>query len=127
VKQCSRSKRGDEEVGVAVVVIIPDGDSHAVPADARTGALGDIGEMQIPLAVRAGPKIVSEEPARCSVRVRRPCGSSLPESPALHQEDVEIPVVVVVEQRDARAHHLGHVVVAGRAVDVREREARLGG
>ena len=65
-----------------------------------------------------------------SLRNRRQVGRPrfrLRRGAALDEEDVEVAVVVVVEQRDAGAHHLGQVVLAGRAVDVREHEARRGG
>ena len=51
-------------------------------------------------------------PARAGVERRR-----------LNEKDVEVAVVVVVEERDAGAHLLGQVVLAGRAVDVGEGEA----
>ena len=50
-----------------------------------------------------------------------------PEHRALHQEDVEIAVVVVVEERAAGAHHLGVVEPAGHAVEVMKRDADLVG
>ena len=44
------------------------------------------------------------------------------ERAALHQEDIQVSVVVVVEQRDARSTDLGLIEPAGHAVDVHEGE-----
>ncbi len=44
----------------------------------------------------------------------------------LHEEHVEVAVVVVVEQADARRHDLGVVELAGHAVEVHEVQAGIG-
>ena len=49
------------------------------------------------------------------------------ERSALDEKDVEVTVRVVVEERGAGAHLLGHVVLAGRAAGMRKRQSRLGG
>ena len=38
---------GDEDVGKAVVVVVADGDAHAVHLDVEAGAAGDIGERAV--------------------------------------------------------------------------------
>ncbi len=45
----------------------------------------------------------------------------------LHQVDVEVPVVVVVEERRPRAHDLQQPELPGHAVEVDEVETGLGG
>ena len=64
--------------------------------------------------VGADREIVAKQPSlerqrslrlRLRLRQRRVCA----EHPALHDEDVEVAVVVVIEQRDARRHDLGVV------------------
>ena len=82
-----------------------------------------VGEPQRARPVRTRP------PGRCGTAGRRaaPGGRGArggrPEHAALHQVDVEVAVVVVVEQRDARRHDLGLVEPAGHPVDVDEVEA----
>jgi hypothetical protein len=44
----------------------------------------------------------------------------------LDEKHIEVAIVVVVEQRDARAHLLGDIVLADCAGDVGEREAGRG-
>ncbi len=49
------------------------------------------------------------------------------EPAALHQVDVEIAVVVVVEERHTRAENLRHVELTRHAIDVDEVDTGLGG
>ena len=46
---------------------------------------------------------------------------------ALHQVDVEVAVIVVVEERRTGAGDLGHIELAGHTVEVYEVEAAFGG
>jgi hypothetical protein len=76
-------------------------------------------------------QIVSEQPSlegqrldRLGLRLR---DWRVPQHPALHDEDVEVAVVVVVEQCDARCHELGVEELAGHAVEMDECQARCFG
>ena len=81
--------------------------------------------MQARLAVRASREVVAEQAAR---GVRGCIGGRLVvERAALDEEHIEIAIVVVVEERDPGAHFLGHVVLAGCAVDMGEVQTRCGG
>ena len=60
---------------------------------------------------------------RAAARRRRARAERL----ALHEIHVEVAVLVVVEERDAGADHLGHVELARHAVDVDEVEAGVRG
>ena len=119
-----RPERGDEEIGIAVVVVVADRGAHAVHTQANAGGFGDIREMQRAAAVGGGNEIVAEEAtgrrsASPASRLRRGVER---QGRALHEEDVEIAVVVVIEERDAGAHDLRQKVVAAGAVDVRKRQ-----
>ena len=56
------SEAGDEEIEVAVVVVVADGDAHAVGAKADAGAFGDVREMERALTIRADRQIVPKKP-----------------------------------------------------------------
>jgi hypothetical protein len=68
-------------------------------------------------AVRADREIVAKE------TTRRRTGPV--ERTALDEKDVEVAVVVEVEERDARAHHLRQIIATRRSVDVVEDEPGL--
>ena len=67
-----------------------------------------------------------------SLRKRRlrgrasPAGRTAPKRTALHREQIEIAVVVVVEERASRPDHLRQQQLSGRAVDVNEVEPDFG-
>ena len=113
---------GDEQVGMAVVVVVAHGHAHAVSAS--PGDRGDAGFLGHVLegAVAA----VAEEP------IAGGRSASLPGPPAraaqgsaLDAIDVEPAVAVEVEQADAARHRLGQQVLRGLAVV--EDEAKAGG
>jgi hypothetical protein len=82
--------------------------------------------VQVPRAVSVDPEIVAIETIgqrRAAARRGRPRAERLP----LHQIHVEVAVLVVVEERHARADHLGHVELTRHAVDVHEVEAGVRG
>ena len=110
------AQAGDEEVGVAVVVVVAGGDAEVVAPPGHARRLGHVGEGAV---------------ARCCGRG----GSSMrgPSSPrramrrAVHDVDVEPAVVVVVEEGHARDHRL-RLVLARRAAGVgHEAHAARGG
>jgi hypothetical protein len=86
-------------------------------------------------AVGIDGQVVSKEPtlripspeSRIPVLESRIPNPESRERAALGQEDIEIPIVVVVEERNAGAENLGHVELPRHAVDVHEIEARLPG
>src|SRR5260370_39774522 len=51
VKKMITADRRDEDVGQSVVVVIPDGHTHAVATEIQTGVMGDIGEMTMAVVV----------------------------------------------------------------------------
>ena len=91
-------------------------------AEADAGRLGHIREVQRAAPVGRDLEIVAKQAARRMGRTDLPARL---ERSALHEEDVEVAVRVVVEERRAGAHLLGHVVLAGRAADVCKRQPRL--
>ena len=113
---------GDEEVGKAVVVVVADGDAHAVHLDVEARRARHVGERAV--------AVVAIEPQRRSLRrVARPVH-------AVDQQDVLPAVGVVVEKRAAGAQRLGQELAAvgaavvaeleaGRAGDVDEAEAEV--
>ena len=116
------------EVDRAVVVVVAGGHAHAVAARGDARLVRHVPEPQP--ALPAGPRleIVAIQPvARRLPRGRRQEWIAVPEPSALHQVDVEVAVVVVVEQAHPGAHHLGLVEPAAHPVDVDEVEPRLRG
>ena len=109
---------GDVEVGEAVVVVVADRRPHAVavlrhPREARL--LRDVGERAVGASGgRGGSR--SEGPT-CRAASR---GHGILEPRAVREEDVQPPVLVVVEEGDASAHGLDQVFVRGRRAVVLE-------
>ena len=123
VEQPSLAHRGDVEVGKTVVVVVADGDTHAVHFDVEPGLPRDIGEGAV--------AVVAVELHRGALFVVP--GPIHP----LHQEDVLPAVAIVIEKCASRAHALGQELGAvGAAVvekadpglrrDVFETEAEAG-
>src|SRR5262249_23148799 len=104
---------GDEEVQVAVAVDVRRHPTHAVAFDLDARAGGDVDEV-------AGAVVPEEPGPRRLALVPR-------EAPAVDEEDVQVPVAVVVEEHDPAAHHLDHVVPARAAMVVAEVEPPGGG
>ena len=92
-------ERRDVDVVPAVVVVVADGDAHAVHLDVEAAAGGHVRERAV--------LVVAIE------RVQRAPGPGLPVL-RVDQEDVGPAVVVRVEERDARAERLGQVLLARR-------------
>ena len=91
----------DEEIGEAVVVEVSGGGAHAVVGEFEAGLFGRICELAV---------VVAEEFVRAGGGV------------ALEEQDVEVAVVVVVDERDAGAHDFGHVEFALGTAGMGERE-----
>jgi hypothetical protein len=106
--------RGDEDVDPAVVVVVADGDAHAVQLDVQSRLFGDVGEA-------AGPVV----PVQGEGRALR----TLVSGPVtgVDQQDVLVPTVVGIEYRDAGTDGFGQQALAEGAVDMGEVDAGLGG
>jgi len=105
---------GHVQVEIAVVVAVADAGAHPVSGIAHAGRIGDVGEGAVSLVAveRVGRRLA---PGR-RVQVG-----------AVEDVQVQMPVPVVVEERRARAHRLGHVPATGGAVDVPEVDTRFHG
>ena len=78
-------------------------------AETDAGRLGDIREVQRAAPVGRDLEIVAKQTARRMGRTDLPARL---ERSALDEKDVEVTVRVVIEERGAGAHLLGHVVLA---------------
>src|SRR6185369_10782737 len=82
-----RTEIGEIEIGPTIVVDVADSGAHAVTSRNDATLFSYVSEPELLLF-----QIVSKESAaRC----------------ALHEEDIEITIIVVIEQRAARTHDLG--------------------
>jgi len=92
--------------------------------------LGDVREMQRARAIRIQNEVVPEqarfERQRGGLDGRIAQRLSFAEHLSLHEEDVEVAIVVVVQQRHTRRQHLGIIEFAGHSVEIAEPQAALG-
>ena len=99
VKELVSSDVREEDVGPPVVVVIADGDSHAITGAGNAGALSHVGKRTV--------VVVAIEPVPVHGRIflqgRNCC--------AIHQVNIQIAVAIVVEQRDPRDHGLDLILV----------------
>ena len=86
-KEAVLADAGDENVRKAVVVVIADGDAHAVHFNVETGAMGDVGESAVAI-------VAIEAQCGALALVLRPVH-------AVDQQDVQPAVRVVIEKRAA--------------------------
>ena len=106
---------GDEEVVVAVVVVVADAAALSPAGMREARLLGDVGERAVAVVVEE----VAPGPAVADSGV---------EARAVHEEDVEPAVVVVVEERGAASHLLQDELLVVRAAgDVRGVQEAGGG
>ena len=104
-----RSEVGDVDIEKAVVVVVADGDAHWKADLADAGLLRHVYKPQFP---GFGQQVLEEAITGLPSRRRRKEGLARTiELRALGQEDVEIAITIEVEQSNARAHDLGHVVM----------------
>ena len=130
VEQLVRSKVGEQEVDPAIVVDVRGRDAETVLSRVDAALGRHIREVERAGAVGANLQIVAEQPAGERLGIvrgdqRGPRILVRLQHPPLHDIDVEIPVVVVVEQRDARGEDFRVGELPRRAVEVHEVEARL--
>ncbi len=107
VKQVALADGSDEDVIVAVVVIVADGDPQTVHRHRQPGLVSNIAKCSVVIVVE------ELQSGRARLRVSRPVLT-------IHQEDVGPAVVVVVDERAPRTHGFGKVLLSKGAVVVRE-------
>ncbi len=90
---------GNENIGPAIVIEIADCDSHIVPIARQAGLFRDVCEGLIMVVVVEAVVVF-----RRVFRQRWNCS-------AVEEEDVQISIVVVIEQGDARNHRFGLILV----------------
>ena len=99
---------GDEEIGMAVVVVVADGDAHVVSGAGEAGGVGYVGEDAVAVVAEEAVAILG------SVFLQRG------DIRAVGEEDVGASVAVVVEDGNASGH--GFRSVAGRRFGVLQAE-----
>jgi hypothetical protein len=96
---------GDEDVGPAVVIIVADGNAHAVTGAGQPGLFGDVGERQVAVVVEqavAELRAVLGEPGHGA---------------AVDEVDIEQAVAVVIEQATPATMVSGCSLAAAGAVE----------
>src|SRR6185436_14591578 len=99
-----------EEVGVTVAVDVGTGGAEGETRLARVRLLRDVGEVEAAVVAK---EAIEHRVGRGVAGQRRP----------LREPEVEVPVAVVVEQRDAARVDLGKVLATAAAVIVHEVDA----
>ncbi len=99
---------GDEEIDVAVVVVVGRGGAHGVADTTHTGRLGDVGETHLPIIPIETVRVVGR-----ALLERRGLG-------AVGEENVGTAVAVVVEDSQATWCALDEVLPRGRRMMVNE-------
>src|SRR6185312_1673516 len=90
---------GDVEVFIAIVVVISDCDAHIVAVTFQSGTFGNVFECSILfLMVEAVPILLA------LLLRNRSYWSGIRQRSAIDEEDVQKPIVVVVEEGDAGPH-----------------------
>ena len=112
VEQVALPKRRDEDVVEAIVVVIADRRAHAEQRDGQSRLRGHIGERAVAIVV---------------IELQRRWLAGRGPVLAVHQQNVGIAVIVVVDESAARAHGFRQPLLAGRAVVVHEVDAGLFG
>ena len=114
----------DVQIEKAVIIVVSSGYAHAIPNMSHAGLFSDINEAQF---ARFCQQILEEPVPWLPARWRgRQEFSSVVQPRALHQIDIEIAIVVIIEQSHSRTHNLGHVVAACGKVEMAEIEPDLG-
>ncbi len=106
VKQPALSVRSDENIVVAVVVVVADGYADAVHFNVETGFVRNVSKSAVVIVVIKLRRGVF-------LPVARPVGS-------VHQENIRPPVVVAVDEGNPRAHRLRQKLFAKSSVVVDE-------
>jgi hypothetical protein len=134
LEQLVRAERRDVQIDAPVVVVVASGGAHPVGAHVDAARVRHIRELErvrgSGLGGRAAfghgaPQVVPEQPRpqRSLGFHRRAIDGDITKHPALDHEHVEVAVIVVVEERDARRHHFGIEERAGPPVEMDEGQA----
>src|SRR5216683_4604398 len=102
----------DVQVLKAVVIVVPDSDSHSVAHMPDSGFLSDVHELELSgLAQEVTEEPVAGLPVRRRRKLRFTGILSRVDHRALHHIDVQVAVIVVIEEGDTCSHNFGHVVL----------------
>ncbi len=105
----------------AVVIVVSDGDTHAISGALQSGLLGYILERAVLFLVEQTVPIL-----RAGFLRDAAFGRGAPEGRAIDQKNVEAPVVVVVKEGDASAHGFRQIVPGCVGREVVEMNAESG-
>src|SRR6266404_3421402 len=108
MEEMALAKGADENVVVAIVVIVADCNPHAKHGDGKPGLLGYVSERAVVVVV-----IKLESGSISGPGVAGPIFS-------VHQKNVRITIVVVINEGSSRPHSLWEVFLAESAVIVDE-------
>ena len=90
----------------AVVIVITDGNPHAVSGSLKTGLLRHVLKCSVRfLVVKSIPVF------RTCLLWNRPLGSRIAQRSAIHQKNVETAVVVVIKHCHSRSHRFGQILL----------------
>src|SRR5581483_7706635 len=105
------SDRGDEQVIESIVVVVTDRDSKSEHLDRKAGLARDVSKGPVVIVV---------------IQLQRSDSLVMAgEILAVHQQNVRPAVVVVINERAARPHSFGQILLSERAIVVDEANARL--
>ena len=113
-KEAVSSDGREVQIFIAVVVVIADSDSLTIEADREAGLLRDVGELAV--------SIVPVEGHRWLLAGCKELREFRIPSPArrVHEQDVRVAIVVVIEKRHAAPHRFRQQLLSRRAVFVDE-------
>jgi len=115
------AKVGNQEIHVAVVVVVTGGHTHSVQAALKASLLRHVSERPIAIVpVKAVPE------ARVGFVRRRAMRHGIENLRSIYKKQVEPAIVVVVEHGDSANHRFGQVLLAGAAGFLFEPYAGLG-
>ena len=119
MKQAILADGSYEDIGETIVVVVRNGHTHAVHFDRKPRALRDIGEGTVTIVAvetqRGPPAAISPAPT-----FNRPIS-------AVHQQNIEPAVALVIENRAARAERFREIFGSESAAVVMEVDAGSSG
>src|SRR5215469_877250 len=114
MEQMALAERRNEDVVVAIIIVIPDRNSQPEHRDGQAGSSGNVGKGAVVIVV-------------IKLQRRRAGVGMAGEVFAIRQQDVGISIVVVVKEGAPRSHSFRKPLLAEGTVVVREMNARLRG
>ena len=99
------AERGHEKIFIAVVVVIADGDAHAVADTLQSGFGGDIFKGAVRLLVVETIPVLSAGLLR-----DRSLGNKVRKRRSVYEVNVQATIVVVIEKCHAGAHRLQQIL-----------------